>query len=220
MRALRLLVAAAAAVGIMLALSSPANAWGNGTYLRTGDVFCTDQARSDTGARFTGHVVNGSGTASIRAAATAGGPETVVWSQTGTNLNFNKYHYGPTAYYRGCVTITAHTVNTWGKSFILGLGASAVSDIGPNTALLSPGGRTCGDSGMGPVRLTGTAPTGVTWYLNGTDQDYAFVGTVFSTGGSSVDTVFVPGPELTGLEMCVHNSSQQTVSVSYELSQA
>lgn len=144
-----------------------------------------------------------------------------MWSQTGPNLNFNKYVYGAAGtHYRGCVTITVHTSNTWGKSFIMGLGSSAVGDIGPHTATLSPGGRACGDFGMGPVRLTGTANANVTWYINGTDQDYAFVGTVFSTGGASVDTVFVPGPELSLLEMCVRNSSQQTVAVSYELAAA
>lgn len=204
----------------MFAAALPALAWGTGAYLRTGDVFCTDQAQGD-GARFTGTVVNGSATASIRISATAGGPETLVWSQTGTNLSFNKYYYAPAGtYYRGCVTITAHTANTWGHSFILGNGPSPVGDIGPNLATLSPGARACADSGLGAVRLTGAASATVTWYLNGFDQDYASVGAVFSTSGSSVDTGFVSDPDLTGLEMCVHNSSQQTVTVSYELSQA
>jgi len=35
-----------------------------------------------------------------------------------------------------------------------------------------------------------------------------------------VDTGFVPGPDLTLLEMCVRNPSQRTVTVSYELSEA
>jgi hypothetical protein len=79
------------------------------------------------------------------------------------NLNFNQYVYGaPGTHYRGCVTITADTVNTWGKAFILGLGSTAVGDIGPNTATLSPGGRACGDSGVETVRLTGTASAPVT----------------------------------------------------------
>ncbi len=219
MKTLRYVIAAVAAVGLMF-LAAPAQAWDNGTYLRTGDVFCTDQARSDTGARFLGHVVNGSGTASVRVSATPGGPETVVWSQTGPNLDFNRYQYGPAGtHYRGCVTITSHTVNTWGKSIIMGLGPSTVGDIGPHTARLSPGGRACGDFGMGTVRLTGTAPTSVTWYINASGEDYGFVGTVFSTSGATVDTTYVPTPDLTLLELCVHNTSQQTISVSYELTE-
>jgi hypothetical protein len=69
-----------------------------------------------------------------------------------------------------------------------------VGDIGPNTAILSPGAWSCGDSGMGPLRLTGSATGPVTWYVNAFDNDYAFVGSVFSVpGASSVDVVFTRG---------------------------
>ena len=207
-------------IGLLLAVF-PAQAWDNGTFLRTGDVFCTDQTRSDTGVRFLGHVTNGSATASIRTSTSAGGAETVVWTQSAANIDFNKYFYGPAGtFYRGCVTVTAHTINTWGRSMILGLGAGSISDIGPHTATLAPGSRACGDDGEGAVRLVGTAPAGVTWYVTASDLDYAFVGTVFSTTGSSVDTVFVAGPDLTLLKMCVYNSSAQTLTASYELSLA
>jgi hypothetical protein len=156
--------------------------------------------------------------ASIHAATTAGDAETLVWSQTGTNLNFNKYFYGaPGTYYRGCVTISAHTVNIWGKSAIMGLGSSAGGDIGPHTATLSPGGRPCGDSGMGPVWLTGTATTGVTWYINVSDQDYAFVGRCSPPAEHQWTPNSSPDLELTVLEVCVHNSSQQTITAAYEL---
>ncbi|HET9140836.1 hypothetical protein [Actinophytocola sp.] len=220
MRYLSVAAVAVAAAGLLL-IGSPAQAWDNGTSLRTGDVFCTDQTRSDIGARFAGHVAGGSATATIRAAATAGGAETVVWSQTVAGIDFNKYVYlAPGTHYRGCVTITAHTANTWARSFISGLGATAVGDIGPHLANLGPGGRACGDFGTGPVRLTGAASAAVTWYINGSDLDYAFAGTVFSTGGGTVDTGFVPGPDLTLLELCVHNSSARPVSVAYELSAA
>jgi hypothetical protein len=47
---------------------------------------------------------------------------------------------------------------------------------------------------MGPVRLTGSATGPVTWYVNAFDNDYAFVGSVFSVpGAASVDVVFTPG---------------------------
>lgn len=222
MRILRLLATAAAVAGTTIAMTvvtaPAASAWDNGTYLHTGDVFCTDLASSPTGARFSGHVVNGSATATVRTSSGPGAPQTVVWSGSGANLNINQYVYGsPGTHYQGCVTITAHTQNTWGKVFISGLGAGAVGDIGPHTATLSPGASACGDAGYGPVRLTGTAGAAVTWSVTAMDTDYAYVGTVFSTGGSTVDTTFTPGPELTELEMCVSNTSAATTSVSYEL---
>jgi hypothetical protein len=45
----------------------------------------------------------------------------------------------PGTYFRGRVIITNHTISTWTKSFLYGTGAAAVGDIGPNTAILSPG---------------------------------------------------------------------------------
>lgn len=52
--------------------------------LKTGDTVCTDRARSDVGARFVAAAANGAGKATVRTATTAGGPETVVWTATGT----------------------------------------------------------------------------------------------------------------------------------------
>jgi hypothetical protein len=219
MKALKYVVAVATGLALVF-VASPAEAWDNGTYLKTGDMFCTDKARSDTGARFLGHVTNGSAKATLYVSATADGPETLVWSQIGANIDFNKYAYGTAGtHYRGCVTITAHTVNTWGRSIIMGLGASTVGDIGPHSAILSPGGGACGDFGMGPVRLTGTASGAVAWSVSGTDLDYSFVGTIFSTSGSTVDATFTPGAEISIVEMCVRNPGTQPVSVSYELHQ-
>jgi hypothetical protein len=224
MKPRRIAVVLFAAAGLMFLGSSPAQAWDNGTYLRTGDVFCTDQVQSQVGVRFHGHVVNGNGSPSIRISTSAGGPETVAWSQpnvgTGVGIDFNKYlNLAPGTFYRGCVTITRHTANTWGRSSIMGQGSS-VADIGPHTARLSPGSSACGDWGLGPVRLTGTADAAVTWSVSAFDLDYGFVGTVFSTGGGSVDTSYVPGPDLSLLQMCVHNTSGQPVSVGYEMAAA
>ncbi|HEU4948029.1 MAG TPA: hypothetical protein VFT31_12825 [Kribbella sp.] len=95
----------------------------------------------------------------------------------------------------------------------------AAWDLGPHTAVLSPGARACGDNGMGPVRLIGNASAPVMWSINGTDEDCAFVGTVFSVSGQSVDQTFVPSPDLTLLEMCVTNTAQQTITASFELVQ-
>lgn len=210
---------ASAAAGLIVLLAAPAQAWDNGTNLRTGDVFCTDQVRSDTGARFHGAVVGGNGTASIRVTTSPGGAETVAWSRTDVGTGFNQYLYlAPGTHYRGCVTITRHGVNTWGRSSIMGLGTGTEADLGPHAATLSPGGHACGDWGLGPVRLTGTADAGVTWYVTAFDQDYGFVGTVFSTAGATVDTTFTPGPELSLLALCVQNTSTRTLSAAYELS--
>jgi hypothetical protein len=184
--------------------------------LRAGDVVCSPQAQAGN-ARLYGALVNGSGTASIRVASSAGGAETVLWSQTGNNLNIDKTVTAPApgTWFRGCVAITVATVNTWTKFGLLPSGTTGA--VGPHTATLSPGARFCGDIGEGSVRLTGTSSTTVTWTLNGFDQDYAFVGTVFSVTGQSVDQTFTAGPELSNLEMCVVNSSQQTVTASFDL---
>ena len=215
------LVGAAIGVASVAVLALPAQASQGGVYLKTGDVVCTDQSRSDTGLRFVAWVINGRGTATIRSAVAAGGPETVVWTASDTTGVDKKVTAPvPGTYFRSCVTITTHTSSTWVKMFQYGTGASSIGDIGSNTANLSPGAWSCGDSGLGPVRLTGTASAPVTWYINASDQDYAFVGAVFFAAGNTVDTIFTPGPELTGLEMCVLNSSQQRITASFELSQA
>ena len=223
MRSRRRVLATAAVIGLALVIGAagPAAASQGGTYLTTGDRVCTDQSRSEIGVRITAWVTNGRGTISVSTAATAGGAETVIWSVTNsTGVDRHVYYASPGVYFRLCVTITTHTINTWTKQFLEGFGASAVGDIGPNTATLSPGASACGDNGLGPVRLAGTATVTVTWTIDAFDNDYAFVGTVFSIQGSSVDTVFTPPPNLSLLEMCVRNTSQTRIDASWELSQA
>jgi hypothetical protein len=221
MTPLRYAAAAVLAAAGLVLVASPAHAWDTGRQLKPGDVFCTDQVRSET-VRFHGHVQAGFATITIFAAPTAGGAETVAWTQTGVTSGFNKYVSGaPTTHYRGCVTITsALSQYTWAHSSIMGVGPTRVADLGPHTATLSPDGHACGDWGLGPVQLTGTANATVTWYVTAFDQDYGFVGPVFTIAGTTVDTVFTPGPDLSLLELCVHNTSQQTISAAYELSAA
>lgn len=128
-------IAAAAAGGLVISgvLATPAAAWDGGANLKVGDVVCTDQSRSDIGARFYGHVTDGSATATIRVASSVGGAETVVWSLTGSNLNIGKTVPASAAgtYFRGCVTITAATSNTWTNMAILPSGARG---LGPRPA--------------------------------------------------------------------------------------
>jgi hypothetical protein len=85
-------IAAAAAGGVVISvvLATPASAWDVGTSLKVGDVVCTDQSRSDIGARLYASVTNGSVTADIRLASSAGGAETVAWTASGNNLSFDK----------------------------------------------------------------------------------------------------------------------------------
>ncbi len=217
-RLYRIIAAVTGGVAISVVLTSQADAWDSAAALKAGDVVCSAQVQA-TNVRLYGSILNGAGTASIRVASTAGGPESTVWSSTGNNLNFDKHLTAPApgTFFRGCVAITAATVNTWTKYGLLTTGA--VASIGAHTAVLSPGARACGDSGMGPIRLTGTANAPVTWVVNGFDQDYGFVGTVFSVGGQSVNTVFQPSPDLTLLEMCVVNTSQQTITATFDLFQ-
>jgi hypothetical protein len=197
----------------------PANAmagWDTGAGLKTGDTVCGPQFQTTSG-RMYGSIVNGTGTATIRVASTLGGPETVVFSQTGINLNVNQTVTAPPgSYMRGCIKITAHTINTWTKVSLFASGT--FTQASPFEAVsLSPGARFCGDSGIGTVRLLGSANAPVTWTLNGLDNDYAFVGTVFSVAGSTVDTTYTSGPDLADLEMCVVNTSQQTVTATFDL---
>ena len=199
-----------------------ASAWDNAANLKVGDTVCTGQT-SAANVRLYGSILNGAGTASIRVATSVGGPETVVWSTTGsngTNLHFDKKltATAPGQFFRGCVGITAQTINTWTKFGLLI--NTTESEVGQRTATLAPGSRYCGDNGMGPVRMRGTASASVTWTINAFDNDYGFVGTVFSVGGASVDQVFTPGPDLSLLEMCVINTSNQTITASFDLSQA
>jgi hypothetical protein len=217
----RLVLVGGAVLGLGFALAGPAAASQGGMYLKTGDRVCTDQAYSETGVRISAWVLSGRGTVSVSAASTAGGAETVIWSVTeSTGVDQHVYHSSPGTYFRLCVTITTHAVNTWTKQFLYGFGASAAADIGPNWASLSPGASACGDRYLGPVQLTGTATGPATWYITALDEDYGSVGTVFSIQGSSVDTVFTPPPNLTLLEMCVQNTSQARIDASWELSGA
>jgi hypothetical protein len=210
--------ALAAAGGVALALipAGTASAWDVGAGLKTGDTICGPQFQTTSG-RMYGSIVNGAGTATIRVASSVGGPETIAFSQTGNNLNVNKTVTAPAgSFMRGCIKITAHTINTWTKVALFAAGTG--TQAGPFEAVsLSPGARFCGDSGIGTVRLLGSANAPVTWALNGLDNDYAFVGTVFSVTGSSVDTTYTSGPELSDLEMCVVNTSQQTVTATFDL---
>jgi hypothetical protein len=212
---MRILRYALVTAALLLAVAAPAQASQGGVYLRTGDVVCTDQSYSNGGARYWTTVVNGAGVLTLRVAATAGGAETVIRSATGTAADWTVSGYS--GYFRGCVTITTHTISTWVKHFIYGTGAGTVNDIGPNTASLSPGAWSCGDWGYGPVTLTGSAGATVTWYIAAFDQDYAWVGSVFSVTGPSVNTTFTPDPSLSTLELCVLNSSSGPVSASFEL---
>ena len=106
-------VALAVAGGVALALI-PANAmagWDTGAGLKTGDTVCGPRFQTTSG-RMYGSIVNSTGTATIRVASTLGGPETVVFSQTGINLNVNKTVTAPPgSYVRGCIKITAHTAS-------------------------------------------------------------------------------------------------------------
>jgi hypothetical protein len=212
-------VVAATMGGVVLAAlpASPAAAgWNVGAGLKTGDHICSPQMKTTSG-RLYGSITNGSGTATIRVASSVGGPETIVFSQTGTNLSVNKTVTAPPgSFMRGCIEITAHTVNTWTKTALFA--HDTLWQSGPFEAIsLSPGARYCGDSGIGAVRLLGNANAPVTWALNGLDNDYLFVGTVFSVTGSSVDTTYTSAPELADLEMCVINTSSQTVRATFDL---
>jgi hypothetical protein len=188
--------------------------WDTGAGLKTGDTVCGPRFQTTSG-RMYGSIVNGAGTATIRVASTVGGPETVVFSQTGTNLNVNKTVTAPPgSYMRGCIQITAHTINTWSKVSLFASGT--VSPGQPVRGGFAVAGRAV-LRGQRDRDRTAARIRERTWALNGIDNDYAFVGTVFSVTGSSVDTTYTSGPDLADLEMCVVNTSQQTVTATFDL---
>jgi len=202
---------------ILVGTATPADAWSTGTFLRTGDTVCSVQAQSDLGARYVATILNGTGTITIRTATTAGGPETTVFSKSGLNVGADRsVTAAPGTYFRGCATITSHTSNTWVQHFLFPTGPFASDNV--STASLSVGSTACAGGALGDVRLLGTGTGQVSWSIRALDIDYAEVGPVFAIMGSTVDTTFHPGPELTLLKMCATNISSGRLSVSFTLS--
>jgi hypothetical protein len=193
----------------------------SGAYLQTGDVVCTDRVRTDGNIQVLAAVVNGSGTLRVYA-ADAGGAETEIWSASGPSLWVNRAIAAPAPgrTFRSCLTITRSFVSTWYRLSTAGYGPDAQNDLGPDTAVLSPGARACGDSGDGPVRLTGSAGAPVHWAVFGHDLDYGSLGEIFGRDGATIGEVFTPGPDVSLVEMCATNTSAVRVTVQFELSPA
>jgi hypothetical protein len=218
MKLRRWLVAGGVVIASVAALATPAHAE-NGNGLRVGDVVCTGQGRTPTGVFFSASITNGAGVFTVHEAATVGGPERVIFSQSGESVSA-LVSSTPGNVLRGCVRITSSTGSTsFFETFLL-LGPDAEPGLGPHTAVLSPGARACGDNVIGPAHLTGTASAPVTWSLLGRDTEFNPIGQIFSSTGRTIDEAFTPGPGVGSQEFCVTNTSGRRVTVSYEMNPA
>jgi hypothetical protein len=233
-------LAAAATVGVLIAVGAAgrAEAAGSGLTLGAGDSRCTDKVQSDNGARAVAQLTYGTGQWTVRRAGTAGGPETVVFrapagSLTGGIERIDRT-IAPTAagtfLYRLCLDVD-RVVRLNGPlssaNYNLSISSSspaAVADIGPDTATLSKSTQACGDVTAVPghtVRLVGSASAPTRWTLVVTDNTVLFEGnwSVLMLDATSVDKTLVLDPEILSVTACANNlTNSGRVSVSFELS--
>jgi hypothetical protein len=235
----RLLIVLAGVVLLLLGLAVPAGASGDSGTLPAGSTACTDRVLSSSGAFIRGRADNVPATFTTRISTTPGGPETTIFTQVTREvaIHFPGNDYPTyrllitpptpgTYYFRNCVTAT-HGSDYRFRLAVEGNGQFD-SDIGPHTATLAPGGRHCGDwlsgpsigLGDGAARLIGSASAPVTFSLSATDSDYGFLGDVFLVTGAAVNEVYLPPSYISSTSACATNTSNTTVTVSFELDPA
>jgi hypothetical protein len=231
----------AAAVGALFAMSAagPATAGsGSGQTLGVGDIRCTDQVQSDNGARLTGFLTYGIGEWTVRRASTSGGSETVVLraragSLTGQQVPIDRT-VAPTGsgdfLYRACLSVDriqrfGHFSIANYRMSITSSSPNAVSDIGPDTATLSPSALACGDQTFvapgDTIRLTGTSTGLAGWHVSVTGNTNNFEGNwaVLIENATNIDRTVSLDPEITAVTACAWGANANgKVSVSFELS--
>jgi hypothetical protein len=225
--------AAAAAAGVLLATGAagPANALlGNPDALPAGSIACTDWVRSSQGATIRGYADYNQATFTTRVSSTPGGPETVLFRSVTRQITpeFSGVLVTPASggshYLRNCLEATGGPVYRY-QLTITSSDRSGLADVGPHQATLGPGGYHCGDYVEGPsvgrddgvARLTGTATAPVRFDIVGTNEDWGYIGPVFSVTATGVDQVFVPQANVSSLKVCVTNTSSGTATAEFEL---
>jgi hypothetical protein len=226
---------------MVAAIATPTGAAGiaTGQTLGVGDTRCTDHVRSDNGVRVTGFLTNGTGAWTVLRSSTVGGSETVVFSAPAGSPNGAQTPVDGTVapttsgafVYRACVVankIMKHSVFsiTHYQLSLASTSPTAVTDLGPETATLSPVAQACGDrTAVTPgttIRLEGTASGRTIWIISVTGNTNNYEGNwavLYTTADGGIDRTFALDPEITAVTACA-NSGVTTGrdTVSFELS--
>lgn len=215
-----LVAAALALAGTLLAAGGVRAADGSG--VPPGAVVCTDRGQSETGVWAYGHATyRAPVTWTIRASKTPDGPEVELVRRTQWELKTvttNAPEPG-VHYYRACLSNT--TSGQVHYQMQLGpQGQLVFPRSGPHTAVLSAGGRACGDvlSGwLAPVgRLTGTADTAVRFGVRVGNGDGDLLREEPLETTTNIDRILTP-PATESYEVCVTNTSRNDATVSWDL---
>jgi hypothetical protein len=133
--------------------------------------------------------------------------------------------------YRLCLDINDTSYHRWIGSLanydlsITSTSPTAVTDIGPDTAVISGWAQACGDLTAVPghtVRLVATASIQTRWRVYVTDQTPAFTGDsdVLLVDGTSIDQTVALDPEILSVSVCARTPipGGGPASISFELS--
>jgi hypothetical protein len=226
---------------LLVTTTAPAGAAGiaTGQTLGVGDSRCTDHVQSDSGARLTGFFANGTGEWTVLRSSTVGGSETVVLradagARSGALTPIDRT-VQPTAsgtfLYRACVVVnrimkvSVFSVTHYQMS-LTSTSPTAVSDIGPETARLSPSAQACGDrtpvSPGATIRLVGTGSGRTGWIIAVTGNTNNYEGNwavLITTTDGGIDQTLVLDPEITEVTACAGGYiTTGRDAVSFELS--
>jgi hypothetical protein len=234
-----LTVAVVAGVLVAVGAVSPAGAAGVGTgqTLGAGDSRCSDRISTDGEVRVVGQLTYGTGEWTVRRAAAAGAPETVVLRAAAGSLNGRIIRIDRTlpptgagsGLYRFCLTVDRVVKGpffSWANYdlTISSAGAATVTDLGPETAALSQYAIACGDLTVVPghtVRLVGSASHPVRWMVIVMDESPVFEGDRYPLllDSTSVDRTLTLDPEILAVTACANQLVNPTrATVSWELS--
>jgi len=239
---MRLRTTLSAVAGLLLAVgvAGPASALGgNPDMLPDGSHACTQWVQSSHGSYISGYAAWHKGTFTTRMSTTLGGPETVIFTSVTHEVSYRApgatyptYRIlvtPPTAgtfFLRNCVAAADGPVY-WFRLAVESADRPSLG-LGPLQATLGPGGRHCGFDLNGPaiglgddaVRLTATSTVPVRFSITGMNEDYASIGPIFAVTATSVDQVFAPAANVSGVGACAENTGTATAVVSFALASA
>lgn len=221
----RTLAAAAGVLGVATALvligAGPAQAITFGTF-PPGSTVCTDRVRSDTGVSFYGYVAtpgNQPVTWSLRAGATATGPDAEVLRRVTVEATTTNYAATGRQFYRLCVIQTASVAAQGVRASLIAFpDGNALYGTGPHTAVLGPDGSFCGEFLSNAAgRYVGTSDVPVRWQLQVENGDGDHLRTEELGTSATIDRVVVPGVNENFIA-CVTNTAASTATLSVEIS--
>ncbi|WBB63041.1 hypothetical protein O7599_11155 [Streptomyces sp. WMMC500] len=242
MRLRRRIATVAVAVGALIAISaattSAGAAGGSGQTLGVGDVRCTDQVRSDNGVELTGFLTYGTGEWTVHRSAAPGGAETELLRVDAGSLSGQPVPVDETVtatggedfHYRACLGIdqikkVGFFSSANYRMSLTSTSPDAVTDIGPDTATLSPSALACGDQTFvepgDTIRLEGSSTGPTQWFVSVTGHTNNYEGNwaVFIEDTEDIDRTVTLDPEITDVTACGWNRAPDgQVSLGFELS--